>query len=428
MKTILTCLLTAVILLISSSLYAQVGIGTVTPDASAILDVFSDSKGLLIPRLTTFERDNITLPAVGLMIYNSTTNDGQLNIGTPAVPNWAGIKGQNDPVIISVTEGDNISTTSTSDLLVFGMTVSPPSGTYLVLFNGQHNTIPNTPTFSSDQGVIDMVAIYQTLTDMTGGTPHGDIFTDGEFLNPGVYDVAGATSIAPGTLTLDGQGDPNALFVIRCSGAITTGDNSVINLVNGASPNNIFWMSEGAISTSDGTLMKGNLVSPGGSISLEASTILEGRMLTKTGAVNIAANAKVTVPSGVSPVDLGLLSTFAMWSSSGAVSDVASSEIIGDVGTASGALTISGTHDGIQYPAGTIADTPPPPTATYSVYQNGIQVVDSSIAINSESAVVSLQANVTTLTAGEAIEIRWKVDANKAMLNNRIISLIRPEY
>ncbi|MFT6050239.1 MAG: hypothetical protein ACI9KI_001978, partial [Patiriisocius sp.] len=52
-----------------SSLYAQVGVGTTTPDTSSILDVSSTSKGLLMPRLTTTERDNITLPATGLMIF-----------------------------------------------------------------------------------------------------------------------------------------------------------------------------------------------------------------------------------------------------------------------------------------------------------------------------------------------------------------------
>jgi hypothetical protein len=57
------------------------GIGTSTPDASSILDVSSNSKGFLMPRLPTVERDAITLPATGLMIYNHTLNDGQLNIG-----------------------------------------------------------------------------------------------------------------------------------------------------------------------------------------------------------------------------------------------------------------------------------------------------------------------------------------------------------
>ena len=57
-----------------SNLYAQVGIGTETPDPSAKLDITASDKGVLPPRLTTAERDNISNPAEGLAIYN-TDND-----------------------------------------------------------------------------------------------------------------------------------------------------------------------------------------------------------------------------------------------------------------------------------------------------------------------------------------------------------------
>ena len=63
-------------LMVSCSLatMAQVGIGTSTPRASAALDVTSTTKGFLIPRLTTAQRDAIVSPAVGLSIYNTSTN------------------------------------------------------------------------------------------------------------------------------------------------------------------------------------------------------------------------------------------------------------------------------------------------------------------------------------------------------------------
>ena len=43
------------------------------PDASAILDIKSTDKGMLVPRMTTSQRDNITNPATGLMVYDSDT-------------------------------------------------------------------------------------------------------------------------------------------------------------------------------------------------------------------------------------------------------------------------------------------------------------------------------------------------------------------
>jgi len=51
----------------------SVGIGTTTPDQSSVLDLFSNSKGLIIPRMTTIERDAIAQPVEGLQIINTTT-------------------------------------------------------------------------------------------------------------------------------------------------------------------------------------------------------------------------------------------------------------------------------------------------------------------------------------------------------------------
>ena len=71
-KRIIT--LTALALAFSSSVFSQVGIGTINPHASAELDVTSTSKGFLPPRLTTTQRNAISSPATGLTIYNTTLN------------------------------------------------------------------------------------------------------------------------------------------------------------------------------------------------------------------------------------------------------------------------------------------------------------------------------------------------------------------
>lgn len=52
----------------------SVGIGTLTPEASAQLDVVSTDKGVLIPRLTTEQRVGISAPATGLIVYDSGLN------------------------------------------------------------------------------------------------------------------------------------------------------------------------------------------------------------------------------------------------------------------------------------------------------------------------------------------------------------------
>jgi hypothetical protein len=55
--------------LLTATTYAQVGIGTATPDVSTVLDVQSTTKGFLLPRMTETERDNIASPATGLVVW-----------------------------------------------------------------------------------------------------------------------------------------------------------------------------------------------------------------------------------------------------------------------------------------------------------------------------------------------------------------------
>ena len=62
-------MLLAVLAAISLTTYAQVGVGTATPHASAALDVTSTTKGLLPPRMTQTQRNAISTPAAGLMVY-----------------------------------------------------------------------------------------------------------------------------------------------------------------------------------------------------------------------------------------------------------------------------------------------------------------------------------------------------------------------
>lgn len=61
------------------------------PDTSAMLDVTSTTKGFLTPRMTTTERNNIILPATGLLIFNTTTVAFNVNTGTPASPVWTAL-------------------------------------------------------------------------------------------------------------------------------------------------------------------------------------------------------------------------------------------------------------------------------------------------------------------------------------------------
>ena len=101
--------------------YTQVGVGTTNPDASSILDVESTDKGMLIPRLTTAQRNAITTPANSLMIFNTTTNRFEYNSGTPGAPLWSYINPDS-----SVYMGKFI-ITATGNQTISGLPFSPSS-------------------------------------------------------------------------------------------------------------------------------------------------------------------------------------------------------------------------------------------------------------------------------------------------------------
>lgn len=66
----------------------KVGANPGAIDPSAVLEVESANKGLLPPRMTTTQRNSIASPATGLLVYNTTENCLQINMGTPSTPAW----------------------------------------------------------------------------------------------------------------------------------------------------------------------------------------------------------------------------------------------------------------------------------------------------------------------------------------------------
>lgn len=419
-KIILRCLTLSAVLF-SNIGFSQVGIGTTTPDSSAVLDLVSTDRGFLLPRLTTAQRDLITNPATGLMIYNTTASDVQVNTGTPTTPLWLVTEGSQDSSIISVTASGDITTSSTTHVAVPGMTLSPPAGSYLVLFNGQFGLEASEPV-STAQGVIDLEAAYNMLMAIPAtNTTHSPIFGNGEILLPGVYDLPAATSLA-GTLTLDGGGDTNSLFIIRTGGALSTGAGTMMILTNGARANNIFWISEGALSLAANTVMKGTLIGHTGAVSAAAGAVLEGRMFSIPGAISFGPGTAY-IPLDESYIELGVLSTFVMFTTAGAVSNAIPSTITGDVGTNAGAITGFEDLNGNVYSPGS---APPPlnnTIVTISIFVDGVLVPYSSRLHDINTSVMALQAT-TTVTEGQSIEIWWHVDSGAVVLGNRILSLL----
>jgi len=113
-------------------------------------------------------------------------------------------------------------------------------------------------------------------------------------LSPGVYCYAAAATL-DGELTLNGQGNPNALFIIKIGGAFQAVSGSNVKLINSASPNNVYWQINGQFDLGNSAVFRGTIVVNGAINLLEGSTLF-GRGLTKAGAINLNNNI-VMIPT-----------------------------------------------------------------------------------------------------------------------------------
>jgi hypothetical protein len=102
-------------LLLTASSFAQVGINTETPDASAELDIVSTIGGILIPRLTESQRDLISTPATGLLIYQTDQTAGFYFYNGGSWTKLDGAEGPQGPDGNTILNGVNDPTTEGND-------------------------------------------------------------------------------------------------------------------------------------------------------------------------------------------------------------------------------------------------------------------------------------------------------------------------
>lgn len=333
----------------------------------------------------------------------------------------------------SVSGSSSSSTTSTTDVVMTEMTKTiVEAGTYSIHFNAQLNipTANYTTGFSTATAVSDLDLIYNDIMAIPVTGNHILTFGSGEILFPGVYNVAGAASIA-GTLTLNGNNEINPIFIIRANaGAFNTGAGTNVILTNGASAKNVFWIADGAVGLGANTNISGTLFSHGAAVA-GANSIVTGRLLTTLGAISFGQGT-LTLPTGNSIINFRSLSNFVTFTSSGGVANTGASVYNGDIGTGSGAITsfetatVNGT---IFQPGSTTLVTPINHMATFSLYKNGVLIPNSSRTRTQLPSDISLLA-LSKIEAGETVDVRWKIDGQisdgiEISVSNRILTLIK---
>ena len=121
----------------------------------------------------------------------------------------------------------------------------------------------------------------------------GDL--SGLTLYPGLYTNSTSVMLSAGNVTLDAQGDANAVFIFQMGSTLTTGSGTQVILSGGAKAGNIYWQVGTSATLGTTSIFKGNILASA-SITLATGATLEGRALTQIAAVSLDAST-ITVPA-----------------------------------------------------------------------------------------------------------------------------------
>jgi hypothetical protein len=155
---------------------------------------------------------------------------------------------------------------------------------------------------AAGQAQVDLTTAYN---DAAGRASTATISQDlaGQTLTAGVYTAATSMGLS-GTLTLDGQGNPAAVFVFQAGSTLTTGSGSRVALVNGASPCNVFWQVGSSATLGTSTQFVGTVMALT-SASLTTNATVQGRVLARNGAVTLDSNVITSPGCAIPPTSPG---------------------------------------------------------------------------------------------------------------------------
>lgn len=184
--------------------------------------------------------------------------------------------------------------TNTGPTVITGDLGTSPTGT----INGFPPGIVIGNVHASDpvaaQAKLDLTTAYNDAQGRTTGAVSLPGNLSGLTITPGLYKNSSSVILSAGSVTLDAQGDVNAVFIFQMGSTLTTGSGTSIILAGGADINNIYWAVGSSATLGTNSAFLGNILADQ-SISLNTGASLTGRALTRIGAVTLDDNA-VTLP------------------------------------------------------------------------------------------------------------------------------------
>jgi hypothetical protein len=243
------------------------------------------------------------------------------------------------------------------------------------------------PAANTAQASIDVDYAYNSLmalpnTVLTHTPAFGSVAVGGETINAGVYFINGAGSLL-GTLVLDGQNNPDPIFVFKFAGAFSVAAQAKMILINGARRCNVFFIggagvATGAIDIGAGAVLKGTFLSHNGACGSGANVFLAGRQLSTGGAVNTYSGIIYNNPGCITSTSLNPPKTpviIAVTENTAAIN--------GNTGGSTPALTNNDTLNGSAVTIGTAPGNVKMTTGT----------LPAGITVNTATGIVTVAAN-----------------------------------
>lgn len=186
-----------------------------------------------------------------------------------------------------------------------GTNVGSATGYDPLLVNGTIHPIPDGTTAQADT---DLLVAYTYLNTLQHEIEllYPAQFGNNLVLTPHTY-LLNAATVFTDSLYLDAQGNPNAVFVMKINGALSTSTYSKVKLINGTQAKNVYWKIEGAVSINDYSVFKGTIVCNNAALgAISIGVKVDGRMLTTNGALSTSSSSIIaqSIPNNCAAVGI----------------------------------------------------------------------------------------------------------------------------
>jgi hypothetical protein len=160
---------------------------------------------------------------------------------------------------------------------------------------------------AAQQAQADLTAAYLDAAGRPSDMTLQGADLTGQRLLPGVWGDGSTLSLS-GTVTLDGAGSYDSVFIIQTGSTLITGPGSTVALTNGAQACNVFWVVPTSATLDTGSTFAGNILALA-SISLNDSVTVNGRALAQTGAVTLINDRFTASPCLTGPAEITTFAT-----------------------------------------------------------------------------------------------------------------------